>query len=351
MSLVSIIIPVFNAEEFLSKCLDSVINQTYEDIEIIIINDASSDNTLSIIKNYQKKDSRIVLINFEENKGNGYGRNLAIEKANGNYIAFVDADDWIEPNHIIENIIKAEDTNAEIVLSGYIEHITYIKKQSKNTIFHIPKLEDFENSDKLIQSFLLFQNGVYIQPWIYFFKRDFLISNQIKFNDSGLFFEDNIFTAKAIVNCKNLVVLREKLYHYYRHKKSITHTFGRKTIEGRFSALLEVKQLLKDKGIFEKFKDEYTLFFIRSGFLISTFDYFRMNSKNLEIEYFIKEIAKSEFVQNFNVNSLILPPEINIQPNGLSYKQTQILVYYYSRYFNLAKLKYKLLVKFGLLPF
>ena len=98
-------------------------------------------------------------------------------------------------------------------------------------------------------------------------------------------------------------------------------------------------------------EDEYTLFFIRSGFLISTFDYFRMNSKNLEIENFIKEIAKSEFVQNFNVNSLILPPEINIQPNGLSYKQTQILVYYYSRYFNLAKLKYKLLVKFGLLPF
>ena len=93
---VSVIIPVYNTEKYLHHCLTSAINQTLKEIEIIVINDASTDKSLTIIQKFTEKDNRIHLINFTKNKGNGIGRNTALKKAKGTYILFLDADDWFE---------------------------------------------------------------------------------------------------------------------------------------------------------------------------------------------------------------------------------------------------------------
>jgi glycosyltransferase involved in cell wall biosynthesis len=98
MSKISIIIPVYNASNFLVRCLDSVLSQTLSDIEVICIDDCSSDNSFEILKDYVQKDSRIKVYKNEQNIGQGLTRNKGIDFANGEYIAFVDSDDWIEPN-------------------------------------------------------------------------------------------------------------------------------------------------------------------------------------------------------------------------------------------------------------
>ena len=94
---ISIIVPVYNTEPYLEQCLDSIINQTLEDIEIICVNDGSTDNSLSILEEYASKDNRIRIIN-QENKGQGFARNNGLKNVNGEYVLFVDSDDWIELN-------------------------------------------------------------------------------------------------------------------------------------------------------------------------------------------------------------------------------------------------------------
>ena len=116
MPKVSVIIPVYNVEKYLHQCLDSVANQTLKDIEIICVNDCSKDNSLDILNEYAKKDSRIKIINFEENKGPGVARNAALDIAQGEYIMFLDPDDWYELNACETAYNQIVENNNDIVV-------------------------------------------------------------------------------------------------------------------------------------------------------------------------------------------------------------------------------------------
>ena len=107
MNKVSIIIPVYNSEKYISKCLDSVLNQTYKNIEILVINDGSKDNSIDILREYEKKDDRIVVID-KENEGVAKTRNQGIKKATGDYIMFIDNDDFIDEDYV-ETYLKNTD--------------------------------------------------------------------------------------------------------------------------------------------------------------------------------------------------------------------------------------------------
>ena len=115
--LVSIIVPVYNAEKYIKKCIESIINQTYKKIEVVIVDDGSKDNSVGILKKYEY-DDRIKLI-LTKNHGVSTARNVAIEKCNGNFIMFADADDWLEPNAVEVLLNVAISTSAEIVQAGY----------------------------------------------------------------------------------------------------------------------------------------------------------------------------------------------------------------------------------------
>lgn len=108
---ISIVIPAYNTEMYIGRCLNSVCAQTYQDIEIIVINDASTDGTLQILKKYAERDLRIRIINQGVNKGNGIGRNTAIKEAKGEYIMFVDSDDYIDCNAVELLVEKAKEKN------------------------------------------------------------------------------------------------------------------------------------------------------------------------------------------------------------------------------------------------
>ena len=117
-SKISIIIPVYNVEQYLGECLNSVVNQTLKDIEIICVNDGSTDNSLSILKEYASRDERIKIID-KENEGQGYARKVGLDNASGEFILFCDSDDKFEPNNAFEKLIdKAQNLNVDILLFG-----------------------------------------------------------------------------------------------------------------------------------------------------------------------------------------------------------------------------------------
>ena len=136
---VSVIIPVYNVEQYLRQCLDSVINQTFKDIEIIIVNDCSPDNSLQIIKQYQQKDSRIVLVDLPENTGVGNARNEGIKLAKGKYITFIDPDDWAAKNFIDVLYNSIEKYNTDFVSVSYVKMSNYkvASKKLKSNLYGV----------------------------------------------------------------------------------------------------------------------------------------------------------------------------------------------------------------------
>ena len=136
---ISIIIPIYNTEKYLRRCLDSVCNQTFGDIEIICINDCSTDGSLNILNEYAQKDNRIKIINFIENKGVAIARNTGIDEAQGEYISFVDADDYVDLDFFEKLYNKAIKTNSKLVVSNVQLETENLQKQNDYIINDILK--------------------------------------------------------------------------------------------------------------------------------------------------------------------------------------------------------------------
>ena len=131
--LISVIVPIYNMENYLEKCLDNLINQTLKEIEIICINDGSVDNSLKILKNFANKDNRIIILN-QKNQGQGIARNNGIKIARGEYIGFCDPDDWIELNMFENMYNKAIQNQADIVECDFISHYEHRNKIKRNKL-------------------------------------------------------------------------------------------------------------------------------------------------------------------------------------------------------------------------
>ena len=175
----SIIIPVYNVERYLSKSLDSVINQTLKDIEIICIDDGSTDNSLRILNEYAAKDSRIIIIK-QENHGQGIARNKGVDIANGQYVLFVDPDDWIEENTLDVLYKKFTDSGVDVIFFDYKKINEYSGEEKLYTFAKEIKKQnyklDFEKNPyfnwKAIKKYCL--NGLRLMVWDKAYSLDFL---------------------------------------------------------------------------------------------------------------------------------------------------------------------------------
>jgi len=200
MSKVSIIIPVYNTEKYLKRCLDSVINQTLKDIEIICINDCSTDNSLKILKEYAKSDNRIKIIDFRENKGVAVARNEAMKIAKGEYIGFLDSDDYIDLDFYEKLYNKAKENNSDLVIGNWY----WVGSNNNNNIFDIVELVKI-NKFNYNQAFTL---GLY--------KKELLKQYNIKFIEKCSFGEDRIVPLMASYYSKNFSIVEDTFYYYYR---------------------------------------------------------------------------------------------------------------------------------------
>jgi len=203
---VSIIVPVYNGFSYLKKCLDSLINQTYKNIEILIVNDGSTDDSLKILNKYQKKDNRIILID-KQNEGQAKARNLALSKASGEYILFVDCDDYIELS-MVEDLIKiAIKENSDIVSSD----LKCINEDGNS--FIIKGMQNVSNDNSI--NFLLSDPG----PCAKLFKISFLNKNNFKFLENRIY-EDLATIPVLATKTKNISYINSSYYNYIIHNNS-----------------------------------------------------------------------------------------------------------------------------------
>ena len=208
MAKISLIVPVYNTGKYLNKCLESLISQTYKDIEIIIINDGSTDNSEEIIKSY--KDKRIKYFS-KKNEGIGKTRNLGIEKSNGEYLAFVDSDDYLSEFFCEKMLKKAFGDNCDIVICNYyVDHDNQLKK--------IDFIDFLDTSLTETPSLI---NSVNLGPCNKIYKKDLLSKNNIKFIEN-LKYEDAPFVVKALLNAKRIGKINDYLTYYVIHEKSET---------------------------------------------------------------------------------------------------------------------------------
>lgn len=220
--LVSIIVPVYNSEKTISKCLDSLISQTFKDIEIICVNDCSRDNSLQVLYDYASKDSRIVVINHKENMNAGGARNSGIRSAKGEYICFVDNDDWMTSNAIETLIAESEDCTIDLVVCQWCKYYDENRKSNmKNLIV--------EGSDKENKVFALL-HGCRILGCL--FKKDIFYKNDLFFPERS-FWEDNAIAMSLIFSAERIKVIDKVLYYYQMLQESSSRSITMPKIKDR----------------------------------------------------------------------------------------------------------------------
>ena len=238
---VSIIVPAFNVEKYIAKCLDSLINQTLKEIEIIVINDNSSDKTLSIISKYASKNSRIKLVDNKFNKGVSAARNEGLSLAKGEYVGFVDSDDWVAPDFYERLYYAAKRFDSEIAVTNFVRCDKFRKSKRLN----YKKEEIFTNpSDKVREAFIPKFNYI----WNKIYKRDALINLGVKFPE-GKIFEDVIWLIQIVYALKGLVTVPDTYYFYRRNSGSIVTRRSSSVTSDNISAYKELYNFMKNHDI------------------------------------------------------------------------------------------------------
>ena len=224
MKKVSVIVPVYNVEKFLPQCLDSIIHQTYQNLEIICVNDCSPDNSATILQKYAQKDKRIRIINREKNGGLSAARNTGLDIATGEYVYFIDSDDWIDADYI-ETMVKAiEKSNTDIVVNTNIQNV-----ENGNTSFFV-----WPGYSKILPDgeFLSAQDAVnYSQVMIcvHLYRKSFLDKYHLSFPE-GYIHEDEYFQHISKIRCEKVFCFYGAAYYYRQHPQSIMATRKSKVI-------------------------------------------------------------------------------------------------------------------------
>ena len=232
---ISVIIPVYNAAPFLSQCLDSVLHQTFEDLEILCVDDGSTDDSGDILRQYQAADSRIALF-FQENRGVSAARNLALQYATGDYLMFVDSDDWLEADTCQSAMEAARRAQADVVMWTYIrEYGTH--RQEKHIFDEHEIVFGPEDCQGLHRRMIGLAGGELAHPetadalctlWGKLYRRSVIAENRVEVPDIRKFgtYEDGLFNLNVFAFVRKAVFVNRAFYHYRRdNDASITQSF------------------------------------------------------------------------------------------------------------------------------
>ena len=214
--LVSIIIPVYNVEKYLDKCIASVVNQTYTNLEIILVDDGSPDNCPAICNEWQAKDNRIKVIH-QENGGLSKARNEGLKIATGEFIGFVDSDDWIEPEMYETLLTALLESKADIAVCNYQVEYEKIKNTIPST-----KTKDIRHytAEEVLKLIFTIRGFIRTVVWNKLYKRILLVNNLFP---EGKIYEDNYWTPKVIGGATLILTIDSSFYHYLYREKSLSH--------------------------------------------------------------------------------------------------------------------------------
>ena len=232
---VSVIVPIYNAAPYLTKCLDSIVNQTYKNLEIILVNDGSTDNSAEIINQYAQRDNRILVIT-QENRGLGPARNSGIDQATGDLIAFIDSDDWLELTAYEECVALQEEYDCDFVSYGWKE----CDADGNLVPGKTPTCTDemlITDKDDIIRRFMV-RDGIHLAAWDKLIKREMF--DDLRFPDNRLLSED-ILPMYILANKANSVYVHsKKLYYVYARPNSLSRSGYNKNAIGTFRYVAEV---------------------------------------------------------------------------------------------------------------
>ena len=234
-----VIVPIYNVEKYLEKCINSLLSQTLEDIQIILVNDGSKDNSGNIAKECEKNNKNRIIYVEKENGGLSDARNYGLKYATGDFIAFLDSDDYIEKNAYEEMYNKAIEENADYVECDFIWEFP-------NKI-RVDKQYPYKNKKEML-------SFVRVVAWNKLIKRQLIIDNNLEF-PKGLRYEDVEFTYKLIPFINKFAYVDKPFIHYVQREGSIANVQNERTAE-IFTVLDNVIEFYKKNNIYEKYRDE-----------------------------------------------------------------------------------------------
>ncbi|WP_454861525.1 glycosyltransferase family 2 protein [Peribacillus frigoritolerans] len=244
-NVVSIIVPVYNSEKHLIKCLNSILSQSYKNIEVLLVNDGSTDSSGRICEEFAKKDCRVKAIH-QKNSGPSVARNNGIDAATGDYIQFVDSDDYIESN-MTKKLIEAMNMNVQLVICGYT---TININKDDSYVFseeHIPSVNGTRRIFEFMELFGdLYKNNFINSPCNKLYVTHLIKSFNIRFIDNLNMGEDLLFNLGYIKNCNSICIINAQLYNYLSNNNSLTGSFKNDFFENQQMLFQRVREFLLD---------------------------------------------------------------------------------------------------------
>ena len=274
MKKVTVIIPVYNSEKYIGKCIKSIIDQTYKNLDILVINDGSKDNSLSVIKSFTDKRIRVI---DKKNEGVSKTRNLGIKKSTGDYIMFVDNDDYLD-KECIEEFVKSIKNN-DIAIGGY------------------KRVNDKKEMFRCVLKNTKWSKYIIMSPWAKLFKREFLINNNISFLNHKIG-EDIYFNLLAFSKTNKIVILSNCSYNWYYNVKSVSNTV-QKGLNSDIDILKLVSDLIKIDGFLD---DELNCYYVYR-YLVW---YLLFSSRNANSKQFISEYNRLKNWYDKHINKKII---------------------------------------------
>ena len=294
MPKVSMIVPVYNVEKYIGKCLESIVNQTFKNIEIIVVNDGSTDNSQEIINEYEKKYPNLLKSYEKENGGLSDARNYGLEKANGDYICFVDSDDFLAID-LLEKLEKYMTLDIDMIKYKMIKVDENYKEieEIDGPIFEETKGEEAFN--------ILYGTDIMLQPaWLYLYKKSFLQENNFKY-PVGKFHEDFATTALLMLKAKKVVSTNIYGYYYYQSDESITRGNNEEKKLKRAMDMLEhydnMEKEIENIDISKETKENVKMYYT-NNIILKVED---LSSENKKL--YIKEIKRRKMQKNIKIRN------------------------------------------------
>lgn len=248
-SLISIIVPVYKVEKYLPKCINSILAQTYTNLELILVDDGSPDNCGKICDEYARKDSRIKVIH-QQNGGVVVARNAGIKKSTGKYLMFIDADDYISSTMCEELILSAETNSSDIVWSDVLV------ESSKDTIYHSINFD----LDPTLMAHALLQNKVMGWLWNKLICKFFYLGSHIHTDPDCTIMEDKYILLQLLCNQPRMSYIPHAFYHYVSRETSATNALSVNPLIKGIPNVIHMYSFLQNKGLWKEYKADFCKF-------------------------------------------------------------------------------------------
>ncbi len=295
MSKVSIIVPVYNVEKYIVKCMESLVNQSLDDIEIIVVNDGSTDGSREILKDYENKYPNKIKVFDKSNGGLSDARNYGVQYATGEYIAFLDSDDYVELSMYEKMYNKAKEESSDMVECDFIWEYPNKQKVDNGRIY--------ENKKEMI-------TYARVVAWNKLIKRSLIQDTKIEY-PKGLRYEDIEFFYKMVPYYNKVSFIKEPLIHYVQRDNSISNDQNERTKE-IFNVLDNVIEYYKYKGLYQEYKTELEYTYVRILLCSSLFRIVKIKDRKIRKKILAENWEKinKEFpnwkkneILNKNINS------------------------------------------------